>query len=80
MCCIVGHRNPSSLDGYDNTVEISREVAMRSMVPTTHRNPNEGPLNLVNYFALKNQVASEYMEYHVFECLLNKCLCLGLSY
>jgi hypothetical protein len=51
---LAGHQNPSSLDRYDDTMEISRKAAMHSMVPATNRSLDEGPQNLVNYTTLKN--------------------------
>jgi hypothetical protein len=60
---IVGHRNASSLDRYNDTVELAREVAMCSMGPASEINLNGPQVN--TYEALKNDVAKDYIEHHV---------------
>jgi hypothetical protein len=52
-----------SLDRYDDTVELGREVAMRSMGPASEINLNGPQVN--TYEALKNDVAKDYIEHHV---------------
>ena len=60
---ILGHRNATSLDRYDDTIELAREVAMRSMGPASEINLNGPQVN--TYEALKNDVAKDYIEHHV---------------
>lgn len=57
MCEITGHKNPASLDRYDDTLDVSREAAMRSLDAP----PVEGAVQ--QYSSLKAQVTKDYIEH-----------------
>jgi hypothetical protein len=59
MMQITWHKSASSLDQYDDTLDVSQEAAMRALdVP-------EVPQVEVQYSTLKKQVTQEFIEHHV---------------
>jgi hypothetical protein len=59
MCLITGHKNPNSLDRYDDLLEVAREAAMR----TLEAGADGVPRSEVQYSNLKNQVSQLYLEH-----------------
>jgi hypothetical protein len=61
MMQITGCKSASSLDRYDDTLEVSREVAMRALEAPIF---DGAPQVDIQYSTLKKQVTSEYIEHH----------------
>jgi hypothetical protein len=61
MCQITGHKSQSSLDRYDDSLEVAREAAMRTLEAA------DAGLSQVDvqYSTLKSQVTKEYVDHHV---------------
>ena len=61
MCQITGHKSQSSLDRYDNSLEVAREAAMCTLEAA------DAGLSQVDvqYSTLKSQVTKEYVDHHV---------------
>jgi hypothetical protein len=76
MCHIIGHKNKSFLDCYDDTFEVAREAAMHTLELGA-----VGVLQLnVQYPMLKNQVTKDFIQHHVVNVSPNSTLITSITF